>query len=527
MPEVAGWSPVASVETPCKSICSVASLGGDDRRLSGRSRVDPHAQAACSSISVRSSHRKVLTAMKDVGFERIEQEALRLLEVLCRQPSVSAEGRALDETADVVKELLAESGFVTRQLRAGEGPPAVYGEQRGRSDYTLLLYNHYDVQPVDPLELWESPPFEPTIREGRLFARGTADNKGELAVRLAVARSLRERSGELPITIRWIVEGEEENASPHFDEIVRANADILRADACFWEGAPARLSDGRPSLALGFKGCLAIRLDMRLLKRDAHSAVAAFTPSAAWRLVHVLSSLRERNGTVRIRGFYDRVRAPTDAERQAAAEQSDSMERDLRATLGVDAFLDGLTGAPLRERASFAPTSNIAGIATGYNGPGMKTVLPAEASAWLDFRLVPDQHPDDVLALLRAHLEAEGFGDVEVTALGSGEAAATPVDHPFVQHVVRIAEAVTGERVSITPLVGGTLPIVASLQNHLGVPGLAPPDNPFSYDSRTHAPNENVRLEHVGHAVRLTHALLEGLGDASSVAEPRVREAHR
>jgi acetylornithine deacetylase/succinyl-diaminopimelate desuccinylase-like protein len=218
--------------------------------------------------------------MNDASLERVEHDALRLLQVLCRRPSVSAEGRALEETADLVEELLAESGFETRQLPAGDGPPGVYGEQRGRSDYTLLLYNHYDVQPVDPLELWESPPFEPTIRDGRLFARGTADNKGELAVRLAVVRSLRKRSGELPITIRWIVEGEEENASPHFDEIVRANADILRADACLWEGAPARLSDGRPSLALGFKGCLAVRLDVRLLKRDAHSANAAFTPSA-------------------------------------------------------------------------------------------------------------------------------------------------------------------------------------------------------------------------------------------------------
>jgi acetylornithine deacetylase/succinyl-diaminopimelate desuccinylase-like protein len=124
-----------------------------------------------------------------------------------------------------------------------------------------------------------------------------------------------------------------------------------------------------------------------------------------------------------------------------------------------------------------------------------------------------------VLALLRAHLEAEGFGDVEVTVLGTGEAAATPVEHPFVQRIVRIAEDVTGERVSITPLVGGTLPIVASLQRHLGIPGVAPPDNPFSYDSRTHAPNENVRLDDVGHAVRLTHALLEGLGDARWAAD--------
>jgi acetylornithine deacetylase/succinyl-diaminopimelate desuccinylase-like protein len=156
---------------------------------------------------------------------KIEEEALRLLELLCREPSVSAEGRALETTATLVEELLAGSGFETRQLRADDGPPAVYSEQSGRSDYTLLLYNHYDVQPADPLELWDSPPFDPTIRDGKLFARGAADNKAELAVRLAVIRSLLEDAEELPLTIRWIVEGEEEVMSPHFDEIVEKNVE--------------------------------------------------------------------------------------------------------------------------------------------------------------------------------------------------------------------------------------------------------------------------------------------------------------
>jgi acetylornithine deacetylase/succinyl-diaminopimelate desuccinylase-like protein len=238
--------------------------------------------------------------MPEPDYERVEEDALRLLEVLCREPSVSAEGRALDSTAALVEELLAGCGFETRQLRVGAGPAAVYGEQRGRSDYTLLLYNHYDVQPADPLELWDSPPFEPTLRDGKLFARGAADNKGELAVRLAVIRSLREQLGVLPFAIRWIIEGEEEVLSPHFDEIVRLNAEALSADGCLWEGSPARLRDGRPSIGLGYKGALAVRLDVRLLKSDAHSATAAVVPSAAWRLVEALSSLRGRDGMVRI-----------------------------------------------------------------------------------------------------------------------------------------------------------------------------------------------------------------------------------
>src|SRR5919206_4855534 len=159
--------------------------------------------------------------MSDV--RAIEQEALDFTRELCRKPSVSAEGRALDETADLVETLLTAAGFETQQLRVDGGPPAVYGELAGGGDRTLLLYNHYDVQPVDPIELWESPPFEPTLREGRLYARGAADNKAEVGVRLAAIRALREERGSAPLTIRWIIEGEEELASPHFDKIVERN----------------------------------------------------------------------------------------------------------------------------------------------------------------------------------------------------------------------------------------------------------------------------------------------------------------
>jgi acetylornithine deacetylase/succinyl-diaminopimelate desuccinylase-like protein len=449
-----------------------------------------------------------------VDYAGVEQDALRILDLLCRQASVSAEARDLDETAELVDELLVGAGFTTRQLRAGEGPAAVYGAQRGRSAYTLLLYNHYDVQPVDPIELWESPPFEPELRDGKLFARGTADNKGELAVRLAVIRALRAADGELPLTLRWIVEGEEEVASPHFDEIVRLHTDDLRADGCLWEGGPARLNDGRAPVGLGFKGILAVRLDVELLKSDAHSAAAVVAPNAAWRLVEALASLRDRDGTVRIDGFLGPVRRPNEAERQAIAEGSAAMEAGLRESLGIDGFIDNITGADLRERVSFGPTCNIAGIKSGYSGPGVKTVLPAAAGAWLDFRLVPDQRPDQVLACLQSHLERHGFDDLKVTVLGAAEPAGTAIDDPFVQHVIRVAAEVTGQPPSILPRNGGTLPIIASLQRHLGVPGVAAPDNPSYPGSRAHAPNEHIRLEDLGHAVRFTHALLLSLADS-------------
>lgn len=446
-----------------------------------------------------------------LDYDRMEEDALRVLDLLCRQPSVSAEGRALDETAELVEELLAGTGFETQQLRADEGAAAVYGEQPGRADFTLLLYNHYDVQPVDPLDLWDSPPFEPTQRGGKVFARGTSDNKGELAVRLAAIRALRDEDAELPIRIRWIVEGEEEVGSTNFDEIVRRNAELLRADGALWEGSSARLPDGRPDIALGFKGALGIRLDLKTLATDAHSSLEAVAPSAPWRLVHALASIRDRDGTVRVRGFYDKVLEATDEEQRAVRAASFSDEDELRETLGLDEFVDGLSGAPLWERASFRPTSNLAGISSGYSGPGFKTVLPAAASAWMDFRLVPDQQPEEILELLRAHLDREGFEDIEVTPVVVAKPAKTPLGDPFVRRVVEVAEAVSGKPASVMPLAPPTLPIVASLQEHLAVPGLAAPDNPIYAGSRAHAPNEHIRLEDIEPALRFTYELLRSL----------------
>jgi acetylornithine deacetylase/succinyl-diaminopimelate desuccinylase-like protein len=444
-------------------------------------------------------------------YDRMADDALRILDLLCREPSVSAEDRALDQTAELVEELLTGSGFETRQLRVDGSAPAVYGEQHGRTDFTLLLYNHYDVQPVDPLDLWDSPPFEPTQRDGKLFARGTSDNKGELAVRLAAVRALREEAGELPIRIRWIVEGEEEIGSTHFDAIVRGNLELLRADGALWEGGSARLPDGRPDIALGFKGALGVRLDVKTLATDAHSSLEAVAPSAAWRLVHALASLRDRQGTVRIPGFYDKVAAATDEEREAIAAASFSDEDEIREMLGLEQFVDGLTGAALWERASFRPTSNLAGLNSGYSGPGFKTVLPAAASAWIDFRLVPGQRPGEIFELLRAHLDHEGFDDIELTPIVTAMPAKTPLGDPFVRRVVAVAEAVSGKRASIVPIGPPTLPIVASLNEHLAVPGLAAPDNPTYAGSRPHAPNEHIRLEDVEPALRFTYTLLREL----------------
>ncbi len=214
--------------------------------------------------------------------EYVEQ-GRAILERLCAQPSVSAQGVGLQEMADLIQALLDEAGFITRQLTVEDAPPLVWGELRGRGPFTLLVYNHYDVQPADPLELWDSPPFEPTVRDGKLYARGVADNKGELAARLAAVHALRDAQGELPLTIRWMVEGEEEIGSPHFAALAERYADQLRADGCLWEGSGFDAAD-RPEISLGAKGMLYVQYEVQGTGRDAHSGAAPILPSAAWRL---------------------------------------------------------------------------------------------------------------------------------------------------------------------------------------------------------------------------------------------------
>jgi acetylornithine deacetylase/succinyl-diaminopimelate desuccinylase-like protein len=439
-------------------------------------------------------------------------EAQALTERLCRQPSIAAEKVGLNETAGLVQSLLDEAGFATRQLKVEGAPPAVYGEQRGRSPFTLLLYNHYDVQPAVPLELWESPPFEPTVRDGKLYARGVCDNKGEIATRLAAMHALRAVDGELPITIRWIIEGEEEVGSPHFAAIAERYAELLRADAGLWEGTGFDIED-RPEMALGTKGMLYVQYEVEGTGIDAHSGEAPILPSAAWRLVEALASLRTPEGKSRIPGFYDDALPPTEVQLQALANKPDE-EPQLRQAFQVDQFLDGVTGMPLRERRAFEPTSNIAGLLSGYTGEGVKTVLPARAMAKMDFRLVPDQDPDDIFAKLCAHLKAEGYDDVKVIKLGGAEPVVTPMEHPFVQRILEISETFAGKPASITPIVGGTLPLLGALRRYVGVPGLMGPGNAAYWASGAHAPNEHVRLSDIDRAVRYNCYMLDALGQS-------------
>ena len=430
------------------------------------------------------------------------EEYLARLYKAVAQPSISSENKGMIEMAEMLADMLEEVGFDVEQVPI-DGPPVILAFMEGKSDKTILFYNHYDVQPVDPLSEWTSPPFEPTLRAGRLYGRGVADNKGSTIGRLCAVESYLRVRGQLPVNIAWVIEGEEEVGSLHLHQFVEAKKELLRrVYGCVWEAGGKNARD-RYEISLGCKGLVYAELRTRGAIRDLHSALAATVVSPAWRLLWALNSIKGPDGNVHIPGFYDNVQPPSSAQRQALDEW-DYPEEQMRTLFGVESFLNGLTGLDLKERLIFGPTFNIDGFHTGYGGPGSKTVLPREAHAKVDFRLVPEQQPERVVELLRTHLDEQGFSDVDI-AWWEGEApAAGDPDHPFVQAAIYTADQVYGHRPEVLPMMAGTGP-VHILCGQFGVPIVTA--GVGHADSRGHAPDENIRLpdylEHVRYIASL------------------------
>jgi acetylornithine deacetylase/succinyl-diaminopimelate desuccinylase-like protein len=437
--------------------------------------------------------------------EEHQQEAIDDLIRLCRLPSVSAEGRAIEETASLLSEMLVGLGFRSQILPKAGGHPVVYGELAGASkEKTLLFYNHYDVQPAEPLDLWSSPPFEPAVREGKLYARGACDNKGNIAARLAVIRAFQAVRGQVPLSLKFCIEGDEEIGSPGIEPFVEEQRQLLAADACLWEGGGVNWQ-GQPQITLGVKGLLYLELEARGANRDAHSSYATVVPNPAWRLTWALATLKDSQENVLIDGFYQRVRPPTSQER-AAVEAMPAEEAERARSLGIDSFVKGVRGLDYRLRHLFEPTCTIDGLTSGYQGPGTKTVLPARATAKLEFRLVPDQDPDDVLDKIQRHLRHHGYGDVEVRRLSGERPARTPIDHPFVSLVCQAAREVYGQEPVLIPSMAGTGPLYPFVKT-LGLPTA---DIGIGYpEARIHAPDENIRLADLLRSAKHIAAVME------------------
>lgn len=410
---------------------------------------------------------------------------------LVKQPSVSAKREGIEECAILVEKMLQEIGFSTRIIRGEKGHPVVYGEIKSeKSDKTLLFYDHYDVQPPEPLEKWMCKPFSGKIINGKVYGRGASDNKGNFVSRLKAVQTLLEVTGNVPANIKFFVEGEEEIGSPNLEPIIKKYRDLFSADAAIWEfgGTDRR---GRPNLYLGLKGVLSVELKASCASRDVHSANAPVIPNAAWRLVWALNLLKNREENVLIEGFYDNVLPPSSEETECL-RSIPFEEEEFKKELGLKEFLRYKSGLEALKALLYQPTCTINGFISGYTGKGSKTVLPHEARAKLDFRLVRNQDPTEIFQKLVGHLKRYGFEDLEVIKYGFTEPTRTPINDPFVKLVARTAEKIYGERAVIYPTSAGSGPMHL-FRNFLGYPvvsaGCSHPE------ANTHAPNENLKIE--------------------------------
>jgi acetylornithine deacetylase/succinyl-diaminopimelate desuccinylase-like protein len=411
---------------------------------------------------------------------------------LLRMPSVSA--RAGDDgsfrgCAEWVRSKLEEAGAEARLMET-DGHPVVYAEV-GDGDKTLLSYGHYDVQPPEPLELWESDPFEPEVRDGTLFARGVADDKGDVMARIQALRLYREEHGPLPFKLKFLIEGEEEVGSPNLAPFVRSNKDFLSADACLWEGS-MKDDAGRPMIFCGTKGMIYVELRARGASHDLHSMYGGIAPNPAWRLVQALRTIKDENGEITLDGLEELIEPPSEKDLEAI-ESIPYDEAALKASWGVDSFDRNLTGREALREMLLRPTANIAGIQSGYTEPGSKTIVPSEAFVKMDFRLVAGQSPGPVLELLREHLRKRGFTDVEVVDLHGVEAAKTPTDSPVVEAAIETWRDVGETEAVVYPTIGGSGP-TSLVATELGIPTIMT-GAVANVGSRIHAPNESIRLD--------------------------------
>ena len=447
-------------------------------------------------------------------FAYIDQNLDRFIEelfVLLRQPSISTRWEGVEECSQLLVQMMEKMGMKTKVLPMGgkRNPPLIYGEViNPQAKRTLLIYGHYDVQPPEPLEAWESPPFQPTIRNGRIYARGSADNKGQFFAHFKAIESVVKIKGTLPINVKFMLDPEEEAGSPSLNEFCRQNKDIFSADMALNSDGPMDTS-GRPRLSFGNRGVLYVEVTARGANQDFHSGnFGGPVPNPAWRLIEFLSSLRHPDGTVAMEGFYDNIVPPTPKEKEMMAKIPFDEKKFLE-KYGLKRWAppDNIS---FMEKLMFRPTLNIAGLVSGYTGPGSKTVLPCQATVKMDMRLVVNQDPEDIYQKFLKHMQKYGFTDLEAKMIHYYYPSRTPVDHPWAEKFERAIRQGFAQEPVLVPCSGGSFP-GAAISNILGIPVLSIPYG--NHDENNHAPNENLSIDCFRKGIRTTAALLFQLAD--------------
>jgi len=434
---------------------------------------------------------------------RTRERRLESYKALLRIPSISAlPEHAVDcrAAAEAIAADLRTIGIEHVEVAETGGHPVVYGDWlHAEGAPTVIVYGHYDVQPVDPLELWESPPFEPIVVGDRLQARGAADDKGQVHLHLRATEALLATSGSLPVNLKFVFEGEEESGSVNLDRWLEANRERLAADLVvisdtgFFDG-------NRPAITIGLRGLAAVQVDVYGSTIDLHSGSYGGTvQNPANALATIIAGLKGPDGRILVPGFYDDVRPLTEADRAAFAALPFD-EEAFRESIGVPALV-GEAGYTTLERRGARPTLDVNGIWGGFQGEGSKTIIPAHAHAKITCRLVPDQDPSRITDLLVSYITeiAPPGVRVEVVRQHGGRPSLTPIDHPATKAAARAIEATFG----VVPLYireGGSIPVCASFESILGLPvvllGFTPPDD------HAHAPNEAMDLRNYEAGIR-------------------------
>ena len=452
--------------------------------------------------------------------EYLEDNGSRYLDELCeflRIPSISSLPEHTGDVrraADWVADRLEVAGIEEVQVLPTGGHPVVYGQWLHASEGpTILIYGHFDVQPVDPIELWSQPPFEPVIKDDRIYARGASDDKGNLLAPILAIEALLKTQGKLPVNVKFFFEGQEEIGSPQLPDFISSHRDllacdfILSADGGQWE-------KDQPVLVIGRRGLCALQLDLKSAAKDVHSGTYGGTflnPIHA--LAHLIDSMRSSDGRIRVDGFYDDVLALSDAERDLLARVPYD-ENKYMGNLGVKQ-LCGESGYSTYERAWIRPTLEVNGIWGGFQGEGIKTVIPSEAHAKITCRLVPDQEPDKIVELIAAHVEKHipaGTAAAVKKLAGSADPYVIPFDHPGNQAAHETLRELYGKEPYVMRM-GGTIPVSGIFLKFLNAHMV---NYAFSLnDENIHAPDEFFRISSFNRSLNAYCMMLERLGDKS------------
>lgn len=440
----------------------------------------------------------------DAYFISKREEHLEQLKDFLRIPSISALSEHkpdMQKAAEWLKDSFHQAGLENLSIDETEGHPVVYGDWlHAEGKPTILFYGHYDVQPVDPVNLWESGPFEPEVRDNKLYARGASDDKGQVFMHVKAVEALMNENGSLPVNVKFIIEGEEEIGSPNLEKYIEENKEKLAADIIVISDT-GMYGPGKPAICYGLRGLAGVQIDVKGAKGDLHSGIyGGGVQNPIHAISEILASFHDKEGTIAVEGFYDDVRPLADEER-AAYEALNFDEDALKQEIGVGELF-GEKGYSYLERTWTRPTLEVNGVFGGFSGEGIKTVLPSEAGAKITCRLVPDQDPEDIVKKLKTHIEEHKPAGVTVTVseFDKGKPFITPFDHPAIQAAGKSYEKVYDVPTAFTRM-GGSIPIVAAFDEILDLPVVL---MGFGLSSENfHAPNEHFHLENFDKGLRV------------------------